>query len=143
VPLVIFVPLTLNVRLLPSSTLDAAGVTLYVGAGVVLVSLTVTEALVSTIVPLVDPVLILTVNVCEPSVVVSATGLTVNEPVFELIVNDPLTALKSASTVVVLLIVQYNVVPLFTKVVLTLNVPLLPSLILDGIEPNVYVGDPV
>jgi hypothetical protein len=41
-----FDPLTLNVKLLPSLTLDAAGVTLYDAAGVWLVSFIVTELLV-------------------------------------------------------------------------------------------------
>ena len=85
------VPDTLNVRLLPSLTLDAAGVMLYVapGAGVVLVSLIVTELLVATTVPLVLPVRTDTVNVSAPSVVASAVGVTLNDPALPVIVNDP------------------------------------------------------
>jgi hypothetical protein len=140
VPFATLVVLTLKVPLAPSLILAGIEPNAYVGVGVRLVSLTVTELLVATMPPETDPVLILTVNVSAPSVVASATGLILNEPAFDVIVNDPLTALKSASTVVVLLRVQYNVVPFATLVVLTLKVPLAPSLILAGIEPNAYVG---
>jgi hypothetical protein len=54
----------------------------------------------------------LTVNDSEPgSVVESATGPILNEPVLLLTVNDPLVELKSAFAVDVLLIFQYSVVP--------------------------------
>ena len=100
-PLVIFVPLTLNVKLLPSSTLDAAGDTLYVGAGVVLVSLIVTELLVASTVPLMLPERIEAVNVSLPSVVLSAVGVTENDPEFDVIVNDPELVPKSPELVTV------------------------------------------
>jgi hypothetical protein len=58
--------------------------------------------------------LMLTVNVSDPSVVKSATGPILNEPVALLTVNDPLAELKSAFAVDELLIVQYSVVPLAT-----------------------------
>ena len=94
-PLVIFVPLTLNVKLLPSSTLDAAGDKLYVGAGVVLLSLIVIVLLVASTVPLMLPERISTLNVSDPSVVKSGFIDTENEPLLLVIVNDPLTATKS------------------------------------------------
>ena len=103
----------------------------------VLVSLMVTELLVATTVPLVEPVLIATVNVSLPSVILSAVGVTVNDPALLLIVNEPDVVPKSPE---LLAIVQYKVVPLLTSVVSTLNVPALPSLILVGILPNEYVG---
>jgi hypothetical protein len=106
VPLLTLVVLTLKVPLLPSSILDGIVPNAYVGAGVVLVSLIVTELLVASIVPEIDPLLILTVNVCAPSVVPSAVAVTENDPLLLVIVNEPLTALKSASAVVVLLIFQ-------------------------------------
>ena len=100
-PLVIFVPLTLNVKLLPSFILDAAGDTLYVGAGVVLVSLIVTELLVASTVPLMLPERIEAVNVSLPSVVLSAVGVTENDPEFDVIVNDPELVPKSPKLVTV------------------------------------------
>jgi hypothetical protein len=57
----------------------------------------------------------LTVNVsAATSVVKSATGPILNDPVALLIVNDPLAWLKSAFAVDELLIVQYSVVPAAT-----------------------------
>lgn len=93
-------------------------------------SLTVTVPLVATVVPLTDPVLRATVNVSAPSVNKSAIGPTVKEPALLVTVNVPFTRLKSALVVVVLVIDQYRGVPLATPVVLTLNVPVLPSLML-------------
>ena len=94
-PLVIYVPLTLNIKLLPSFTLDAAGVTLYVGIGVVLVSLIVTEVLVASIVPLILPERIETVNVSGPSVVKSDVGTTLKDPLLLVIKNEPEINAKS------------------------------------------------
>jgi hypothetical protein len=107
-----------------------------------LVSLTVIELLVATTAPLVDVVLTLTVNVSLPSVVTSANGVTTNDEVLLVIVNNPKYELKSALLVETLLAVQYKVVPLSTKVVTTLNVKLLPSLILVAppLAATEYVG---
>jgi hypothetical protein len=108
---------------------------------VVLVSLIVTVPLVASTSPVGEPDLILTENVSAVSVVISAIGLTVNEPVLLLIVKDPLYATKSdAGSADPPLYDQYNVVPLLTFVVLTLNMPLLPSLMALGTAPNAYVG---
>ena len=57
--------------------------------GLILVSFTVLPKLTATTVPEVDTVLTCTVNVSEPSVVVSATGVIVKDPVLELIVTVP------------------------------------------------------
>jgi hypothetical protein len=99
----------------------------------------VTELLVATMLPPVLPVLMDTVNVSAPSVVASAVGVTENKPALLLMVKDPLDVPKSPA---LLCTVQYSVVPSATALVLTLNVPLLPSLILVGIVPNAYVGAP-
>jgi hypothetical protein len=131
------VVLTLNVPEAPSLILVGIVPKAYVAAGVREVSLIVTEALVATTVPLVEPVLMLTVNVSAPSVVVSAVGVTENDPVLLVIVNEPLDVAKSPALVAT---VQYNVVLLATLVVVTLNVPALPSLILVGIVPKAYVA---
>jgi hypothetical protein len=74
--------------------------------GVKLVSLIVIVLLVATTTPPVPPLRTDTVKVCDPSVVASALAVILNEPVFDEILNDPVTALKSASAVVPLLIVQ-------------------------------------
>jgi hypothetical protein len=79
------------------------------------------------------------VNVSAPSVLASAEGVTVNEATPPVTVNDPLTAEKSSAAEVTWLIVQYPVEPL-AKLEVTLNVPSLPSLILDGIEVNPKTG---
>jgi hypothetical protein len=50
---------------------------------------------VANIVPEVEPDLIDTVNVSAPSVVLSAVGVTVNEPAFDVIVKEPEVAEKS------------------------------------------------
>ncbi len=70
-----------------------------------LVSLIVTVLLVATMVPLTLPVLNDTVNVSAPSVVISAVGVTVNDPALEVIVNEPEVTEpeKSAAAVVELL----------------------------------------
>ena len=73
------------------------------------------------------PVLICIAFVSDPSVVKSAVGVIVNEPLPLVRANDPEVAAKSP----VGLIVQYKVV-LATFVVLTLIVPALPSLIEVG-----------
>ena len=100
-PLVIFVPPTLTVNTLSSLTKDDEGVILYVGAGVVLVSLIVTELLVASTVPLMLPERIEAVNVSLPSVVLSAVGVTENDPEFDVIVNDPELVPKSPELVTV------------------------------------------
>jgi hypothetical protein len=63
------------------------------------VSFIVIELEVVTIVPLVLTVLTLAVNVSDPSVVLSAIGLIVNDPEFEVIVKLPLEAVKSEELV--------------------------------------------
>ena len=122
------------VKLPPSLTLLTEGVRLYVAT---LVSLIVTLLLVATTLPLIESVLTYTKKVSAPSVVISAVGVTLNEPVLSVIVKLPLVVAKSPA---LLPIVQYKVVPLTTFAVVTLNVPLLPSLILVGIVPKAYVG---
>ena len=94
----IFVPLTLNIIILPSFTLAAAGITLYVG-GVVLVSFIVTEVLVASTVPLTLPERIETVNDSALSVVKSAVGVTKNVPLLPVIANDPELIAKSPTFV--------------------------------------------
>ena len=92
-------------------------------------------------VPPTEPVLSATLKNSEPSVDKSADGDTLNDPAFELIVNDPLVEEKSAELVWKKSIDQYNVVPFVTLVVDTLKVPELPSLIEDGIVPKLYDGE--
>ena len=101
-------------------------------------SLTVMLALDATMVPDVEPVLNWAVNVSAPSVVRSASGVTVNDPAPELIVTVPDMATKSALVVVVFPTVQYNVVPLGTPSVVTLNVTPVPSLTLYTVGVTVY-----
>jgi hypothetical protein len=69
----------------------------------------------------------------------SAVGDTENDPALLLIEKVPRIAEKSVSVVVKFFTVQYNVVPLGTLVVLTPNVPELPSLMLVGMVPKLYV----
>ena len=95
-------------------------------------------ALDATMVPDVEPVLNWAVNVSAPSVVRSASGVTVNDPAPELIVTVPDMATKSALVVVVFPTVQYNVVPLGTPSVVTLNVTPVPSLTLYTVGVTVY-----
>jgi hypothetical protein len=128
-----FVPPTMNVTLVPSSTLDIAGVTLYVG--VRLVSSIVTTLLVASIVPPVLPERIEAVNVSEPSVVKSAVGVTEKDPTFEVMLNDPEAVPKSPAFES---IVQ-KYVPLVIYVPLTLNNKLLPSFTLDAAGITLYV----
>ena len=101
-PLVIFVPLTLNVKLLPSFTVNAAGNTLYVGA--TLVSFIVTVLLVA--ITLKDASKRLTRNVSAPSVVKSAVAVTEKDPLLLVITTEPEAAEKSATAVVVFEIAQ-------------------------------------
>jgi hypothetical protein len=61
----------------------------------VLVSLIVKFDVVANMVPDVEPDRIETVNVSAPSVVLSAVGVTVNEPTLEVIVNEPEDVPKS------------------------------------------------
>jgi hypothetical protein len=91
--------------------------------GVRLVSFIVTEDEVATMVPLVLSVLTLAVNVSDPSVVVSAVGVTEKLPALFVIVNEPELVPKSPEFVTV----QYNVVLFGTLIVATLKVKLLPS----------------
>ena len=131
---------TFIVKALPSSTLFAAGVALNVvtaPAGVVLVSLIVIASVVSTTMPLTLPVLSCIWNVSAPSVVESAEGVTVNEPVLLVIIKLPFDSLKSPLFVAV----QYNVVASVTLVVSTFIVKALPSLILFAAGVAVYVGE--
>jgi len=74
-------------------------------------------------------------------VVASADVATLNDPLLELIVNDPEVEEKSEESVWKKSIDQYNVVPFATLDVETLNVPELPSLIDDGIVPKLYDGE--
>ena len=90
-----------------------------------LVSLIVIVLLVATIVPVIDPVLIFTVNVSEPSVVESAVGVTLNPPALLIILKEPDVVPKSP---VLPDNVQYNVVPFDTLAVATIILPTLPSL---------------
>ena len=76
------------------------------GGGSTFVRLTL--ALVRTIVPEIEPVLTKTLNVSVPSLTTSSAAVTVKEPLLALMVKLPLTASKSSSTVVPLLIVQYS-----------------------------------
>jgi hypothetical protein len=64
-----------------------------------LVSLIVMFVVDANIVPDMEPDLIEAVNVSAPSVVESAVGVTVNEPTFEVIVNEPEVAEKSPAFV--------------------------------------------
>jgi hypothetical protein len=66
---------------------------------VILVSLIVKFVVVANIVPEVEPDLIDTVNVSAPSVEESAVGVTVNEPAFDVIVNEPEDVVKSPALV--------------------------------------------
>jgi hypothetical protein len=89
------------------------------------------------------PVRIETVKVSGPSVEESGLGVILNCPVPLLIVKDPDVALKSAPVVVVLLIAQYNIVPLDILVVSTLKVPEEPSSMEVGIVPKVNEAAPI
>jgi hypothetical protein len=53
----------------------------------------------ANIVPDMEPDLIEAVNVSAPSVVESAVGVTVKEPAFEVIVNEPEVVVKSPAFV--------------------------------------------
>jgi hypothetical protein len=66
---------------------------------VILVSLIVKFVVVANMVPEVEPDLIDTVNVSAPSVVESAVGVTVNEPAFDVMVNEPELVVKSPALV--------------------------------------------
>ena len=83
-------------------------------------------------------VLMPTVNVSGVfSVVASALGVTEKEPVLPLIVTVPLLVAKSSALVNT---TQYNVVPLATLVVVTLNVRGDPSLTELTVGATIYVG---
>jgi len=73
--------------------------------------------------------------------VISSVGVIENDPALFVIEKKPDVAEKSRLVVEVLTMVQYNVVVglLGIFVVLTLNIPVLPSLIDVGIVPNAYV----
>jgi hypothetical protein len=118
----------------PSLTDVADGYIKNVGEGVVLVSLMVSVD-DATVVPAVDPVLILIVYASLPSVSESAIANIVKDPTFEFIVKLPLVAETSA---VVAPTVQYSVVPLGTFVVVTFTVAFAPSFV-DALA-TLYVG---
>jgi hypothetical protein len=65
------------------------------GAVAIAISLIVTEVLVASTVPLVLPERIEAVNVSAPSVMPSAVGVTENDPLLLVIVNDPEKILNS------------------------------------------------
>ena len=113
VPFGTFVVATLNVREVPSFTLSVAGVTVYVGSGVRLVSLIVTEIDLTTSGPPVLPVLRIALNVSAPSVVRSFLVVTVKFPIPPVIGIFPDVSTKSPSFVTV----QYKVVTPATLVV--------------------------
>ena len=69
------------------------------GGKATLVSLIVKLDVVANMVPEVEPDLIDTVNVSAPSVVESAVGVTVNEPAFDVMVNEPELVEKSLGLV--------------------------------------------
>jgi len=100
----------------------------------------VTAELVATVVPEVLSILILTVNVSAPSTNKLVAIGTLNVPALLLTVKDPEVAPKSEELVVTLFIVQYKFVQFATFVVVTLNVPEAPSLIVDGTELKVTVA---
>src|SRR6056300_56030 len=104
--------------------------------GVVLVSFIVIVSVVSTIVPEMLPVLILTVNVSESSVTKSFPGVTLKFPALLVITKLPLAILKSPEDETV----QYNVVASSTLVVATFIVNALPSSTLSVAGVAVYVG---
>ena len=84
--------------------------------------------------PDVLPVLTLSVNVSDPSVSKSALGVTLNAPTPLVMLNEPLSVLKSALELLVLLMDQYSVAPLLTPVVVTVAVRALPSLMFAADE---------
>ena len=101
VPFVTLVVVTVNVIATPSLTDVGVVDTRYVGTGGArLVSLIVIAGLVVTTgVPVILPVRTVTVNVSAPSVAVSARGVTLNEPVFPVMVKLPLVTPKSPELV--------------------------------------------
>ena len=127
----------MNSKLLPSSTLLAAGVSVYVGSGVRLVSVIVIVPLVASTVPLVLPTRKATVNVSDPSVVASAVGVIENDPLLSSTLTVPLVVAQSPR---LSSIVQYKVV-LPILVPPTLNVKLAPSSTVLASGVSVYVGD--
>jgi len=142
VPLGTSVVVTVNVTVDPSFTEDVDGDTAYVGSSDV--SLIVIVLVVATIVPEVDPVLISIWKLSDPSVVASLDIVLENDPDPPLIVKDPLVAesLKSDALIVpeTTLVVQYNVVPSSTSVVVTESVTEEPSFteVVEG--DTAYVG---
>lgn len=106
-------------------------------------SLTVTELLVATTVPEVEPVRIWITMVSEPSVVESLFKVRLNDPELLVIVNDPeFTPLLKSPAAVVPELVQYSVVLLATLVVVTVQVIVPPSLVLAALGDTAYVGVP-
>ena len=106
-------------------------------------SLIITEILEVTSLAGAGLVLTLILKVCGPSVVASATGVTINVPWPRLLmVKNPLASVRSAASAEPFLYAQYNVVPVATFVVVTLNVNGEPSSIdvtpFDG--ATAYVG---
>ena len=117
----------------------------YVGS--VDVSEIVTVELVATIVPDVDPVLICILKLSEPSVETSLVKVLTIDPLLLLIVNEPevTPSVKSEEFTVPLitLVVQYNVVPLGTPAVVTVNVTDDPSFTVEVDGETEYVGTEV
>jgi len=97
----------------------------------------VTDVDVATIVPVIDPVLMLTVKLLEPSLIRSEIGVILKDPVLLVIVNDPDNAVKSAFELIILLTVKYSVVALATLTVVIVKEPAEPSLIEVGVVENV------
>ena len=98
----------------PYEFVPAATVTVRVSK---VVSLIVTVLEVATIDPLALTVLTLAVNVSAPSVVASASGVTLNDPALLVITKLPVFAAKSPAFVTL----QYSVVASSTFAVLTLD----------------------
>jgi hypothetical protein len=130
------------VNLLGDGVNVGVGVGVGVGvAGGILVSKINTDE-EATLYPSNESNLTFNINVSLPSVVKSLDILLVTEPVPLLIINEPLFVLSTKSEDVdVPELVQYNVVPLGTLVVVTVNVTEEPSLS-DEVDGDAeYVGE--
>jgi hypothetical protein len=127
---------TLNVEVTPSFIDVGCDEKLYT-ADAADTSTIVTDVDVATIVPVIDPVLMLTVKLLEPSLIRSEIGVILKDPVLLVIVNDPDNAVKSAFELLILLTVKYSVVALATLTVVIVKEPAEPSLIEVGVVENV------
>ena len=132
-PLLTLLVVTLNVPEAPSLIVDGVELKVTDAADMV------TEALFATISPVILRYLIWTLKVSAPSSVASVAIGTLNVPVLLLIVNEPEVAPKSASTVLILSIVQNNVVPFVTLTVVSTKFPDVPldSFITVGVVVNI------